>query len=345
MSTSSTGSLGRRIARRGRSSRTVNKLPHVSRFDAYTYALRAAYLHHLLQPKQRRLQHVPARPQVQRTTTSVTDLVRDSLAVQNTKSTSTRFPRDFMSQLDKRLVDVLYGKEKMPGYSDPAVKQTFAIFINEFKKPEFRKAVEKDRKVEDLLLIFFSSATKQLSKTKKSPEDDSWKLMVDRHVALFVRFISAILKDNDWARDKPELASRLQTLETKLLAHDQDLSANSQRNGGAGGTTTEVEIPRSQFVKDMPLVLTVATIFGKELAQVQADIDDQKDLWTEKSALRDLKLYQTSLSLNDGRTLRNDDFDTQEAYETWLVLRIMTVHSPNETNFSKGANQKLRNWL
>lgn len=323
MSSSSTNSFAgqRRIEslqRRGRISRRTSTAykPTVSRYDAYTFALRVAYLSHLLQPKARRLQHASAtpRPNLSRTTTSVADLLKDFSAVRDAKST--RFPSAFMQELDKRITAVLMGKEKMLEFNDALVKRSFAAFLNEFKKPEFRKSMEKDRRAEDLMLIFFSNATKELQKGK-APTDDSWRLLADRHVALFVRLLSSTLKTNDWAKEKPELSSRLQTMERKLLRHDQDLVDGSQRNGGAGGTTTEVEVPRSQQVKDMPLVLTVADMFGKSLPQVQSDIDDQKDLWTEKAALLDLKMYQTNLNLNTRKTLRADDFDTDDAYETW----------------------------
>ena len=308
------------IQKRSQPSRTVSgaKSIVVDRYDAYTFALRSAYLCHLLQPRAKKLQHVsaPKRPQVQRSSTSVADLVKDFSLVRDNKST--RFPHGFMAELDKRITGVLVGKERMPEYGDPSVKRTFAVFLNEFKKPEFRKNVEKDRRVEDLLLIFYSNATKELQKGK-APEDDNWKFMVDRHVALFVRLVSSTLKNstNDWTRDRPELTSRLQTLESKLLVHDQDLSAASQRSGGAGGTTTEIEVPHSQAVKDMPLAVTVANVFNKTIQQAQADLDDQRDLWTEQAALKDLKMYQTNLNLNNHRTLRLDDFETDEAYETW----------------------------
>ena len=324
MSTGSAGSqsINRRIDnlhKRGRLSRHFSGSARgpVSRFDAYTFALRAAYLHHLLQPRARRLQHTSPptkRPQLQRNHTSVADLVKDFSTLRDSKST--RLPNGFMSQLDKRITGVLMGTETSREYGDSLIKRTFGAFLNEFKKPEFRKSMEKDRKVEDLLLIFFSNATKELQKGKTS-DDDSWKLLVDRHVALFVRLISTTLRNNDWSRDRPELSSRLQTLESKLLMHDQDLSAASQRAGGAGGTSVEVEVPRSQAVKDMPMVLTVARIFGKPLPQIQSDIDDQKDIWTDKAALQDLKMYQTNLSLNTRKTLRSEDFDTEEAFEAW----------------------------
>ena len=320
MSTGSTGSQGvnRRIdnLQKGRVSRHASgsTKPNVSRQDAYSYALRVAYLHHMLQPRAKRLQRLsaPKRPQAQRTQSSVTDLVRDFSTFKDPKSV--RFPQGFMAELDKRITGVLMGKEKSPEFGDPMVKRTFAVFLNEFKRPEFRKSMEADRKMEGLILIFFSNATKELQKGK-APDDDHWKLLVDRHVALFVRLISATLKTNEWHRDKPELASRLQILESKLLRHDQDLSA--ERNGGTGGSSVEVEVPRSQAVKDMPQVLTVAHIFRRPINEVQADLDEQKKAWTEKAALQDLKLYQTNLSLNTKKTLRSQDFDTDQAFEAW----------------------------
>lgn len=216
---------------------------------------------------------------------------------------------------------MLLGKEKMPEYSDSVVKRTFAVFLNEFKAPQYRKSMEKDRRVEDLLLIFFSSATKELQKGK-APGDDNWKLMVDRHVALFIRLVSSTLKDHDWVRDRPELSNRLQTMEKKLLMHDQDLATESQRNGGAGGSTIEVEVPRSYEVKDMPLVLVVSRIFNISYSQVQSDINNNKAVWTEKAALQDLKTYQTYLSLNTKKTLNSEDFDLEDAYETWKKSEI-----------------------
>jgi len=240
--------------------------------------------------------------------------MKDFTLVRDSKST--RFPHGFTSELEKRLTGVLLGKEKRPEYNDGTVKRTFAAFFNAFTEQSFKKRMEKDRRVEDLVLIFFSNATKELQKGK-SPSDDAWKLMVDRHVALFVRLISLVLKDHDWVRDRPELTNRLATLESKLLAHDQDLADASQRNGGAGGSTVEVIVPLSYEVKDMPLVQVVARMFGLTNTQVQSDINKNKPVWTEKVALQDLKIYQSYLNLNTRKTLRSDDFDLEAGYEAW----------------------------
>ncbi|KAK4693598.1 hypothetical protein P7C71_g3833, partial [Lecanoromycetidae sp. Uapishka_2] len=320
MSTSSTQSRGinRRInsLQNGHLSRegSYSRKKIITHNDAYLYALRVAYLAYLLQPRTRRTQHVPApAAPVQRSSTSINDLMKDFSLLRDSKST--RFPHGFMAELEKRLAGLLMGKEKRQEYNDATVKRSFAAFFNAFSEPNFKKRMEKDRRVEDLVLIFFSNATKELQKGKP-PNDDSWKLMVDRHLALFVRLVSLVLKDHDWVRDRPELSSRLATLETKLLAHDQDLSA-PQQNGSTGGTTIEVVVPLSYEVKDMPLVQTVGRIFGLRNSQMQSDVNKYKGVWTAKAALQDLKTYQTLLNLDSGKTLRNDDFDLDEAYELW----------------------------
>ena len=295
----------------------------VTHNDAYIFTLRVAFLAYLLQPKARRMQHVPAPPTPpQRSTTSINDLMKDFSLWKDSKST--RFPHGFMSELDKRLTSVLMGKEKKPEYNDPAVKRTFAAFLNAFTEQSFKKRMEKDRRIEDLVLIFFSNATKELQKGKV-PGEDSWKLMVDRHLALFLRLISLVLKDHDWVRDRPELFNRLSTLETKLLAHDQDLTASTSRSGATGGSTIEVIVPRSYEVKDMPLVLQVARIFGLTNTQVQSDINKHKSVWTEKAALKDLKSYQAYLNINSRRTLRSDDFDLDEGYEAWKKSEVQDL--------------------
>ena len=304
----------------------------VDQHDAYTFALRVAYLSYILQPRARRIQQVPAATRIQRSSTSVHDLMKDFSLLRDSKST--RFPHGFMAELEKRLKGVIMATERAPEYGDASVKRTFAAFFNAFTETSFKKRMEKDRRVEDLVLIFFSNATKELQKGQQP--DDGWKLLVDRHLALFIRLISMVLKDHEWARDRPELSGRLSTLEMKLLAHDQDLTADPSPNGGPGGSRMEVEVPHSYEVKDMPLVLVVARIFGLTNAQIQSDVDKYRPVWTEKAALQDLKTYQTLLNLNSKKTLRSDDFDLEEGYEAWrkseapdlsrMILAIVQSH-------------------
>ena len=295
----------------------------ITHHDAYTFALRVAYLAYLLQPKSRRTQYVPTiPPPVERSSTAINELMKDIGLLKDSKTP--KFPHKFMTELEKRLAGVLVGKERKPEYNDPMIKRTFAVFLNAFTESGFKKRMEKDRRVEDLVLIFFSNATKELQQGKL-PGDDAWKLMVDRHLALFIRLIILVLRDHDWLKDRPDLSYRLSTLESKLLANDQDLTTSVPRDGGTRGSNIEVIVPLSYEVQDMPLVQQVARIFGLTNNQAQSDINKYKSIWTEKAALQDLKTYQAHLNLNSRKTLRNDDFVLDEGYETWKKVEVQEL--------------------
>ncbi|KAG0153042.1 hypothetical protein PDIDSM_2001 [Penicillium digitatum] len=316
MSTASTQSRGvnRRInslQNEGRHSRnsSLSRRRPLSANVAYSHAIRVAYLAYLLNPRSRRIQNAPVAPARPKRSVTMHDLMSDFSLVRDSKST--RIPHGFVSELEKRLTGVLMGKEKRKEYQDHLVVRTFAVFLNVLKEDSFRKRMEKDRRAEDLLLIFYSNAVKELGKGKED-EDDGWKFMVDRHVALFVRLLALTLKDHEWSKDRPELANRLTVLENKLLLQDQDL----MQSNGPTSTTESVGV-LSYNVKDMPLVQHVASIFGMTTSEAQSEIDKNKSTWTEKAALQDLKTYQAHLNLQTHKTLSRDDFESDEAYDGW----------------------------
>jgi hypothetical protein len=273
------------------------------------------------------------------------ELVQEFSLIKDTKSA--KFPHGFMSPLEKRIQGVLMGKERLPEYNDAAIKRTFAEAYTAFTEAGFRRRMDKERRVEDLVLIFYSNATRALQKGR-APDDDSWKLLVDRHVALFVRLISNTLKTHGNDKDRPELMNKLEILEKKLLLSDDDLFIDT--TDGAGGTTIEVTVPLSYDVKDMPMVLVVAQIFGLRNSQVQSDIDAHINVWSEEAALADLKAYQHCLNANTNRTLRSEDFDTEEGYTTWrkaeapdlsnLMAEILKAR-PELVKSSSGNNKPL----
>ncbi|KAI1390205.1 uncharacterized protein F4822DRAFT_228798 [Hypoxylon trugodes] len=316
MSTASRKSFHHRIEsvqnseRRSRAGSSARQIA-VSHDDAYTYALRVAYLHYLLQPKTKRKQWVPAPKQPARTHTSnIGDLVKEFVPG---NSSNVKLPHNFRQQLEKRMERVVVGAEKMPGYNDAAVKKTFAQVYTAFTEQGFRKNVDKERKVEPLVLIFYSNATKACAMGHEKG-DDSWKLLVDRHVALFVRLISDVLREKGHERDKAELMSRLNTLENKLLTNDQNLFIDTGQNAG---NTIEVIVPLTYDVKDMPMVQAVARVFGLSHSDVQDHIDAQRANWIEEAALKDLKSYQHRLNSNMSGALGSRDFDVDEAYQEW----------------------------
>lgn len=287
--------------------------------DAYSFALRTAYLNYLLQPRPRRQvpAPVPAQNMNRMSTINVQDLVADFSRglTQRDATKSIRLPKDFLPLLRKRIESVVVGRDPQVEYRDVAVKRTFGSFYSAFVEPRYYETTSKSRRPEDLLLIFYTHATKELQTLR--PED--WKALVDRHVALFVRLMSIIIREHGWASSNPELTTRLATLEKKLLRHDENLAEDAGTNSRRQSTATVLgpPDPLSYDVSDMPMVKTVARVFNVPLSACQDDINKNKGVWTEKAAFQDMKLYMNNLSSGAGGTLRSDDFDLDEAYEAW----------------------------
>jgi hypothetical protein len=299
----------------------------------------------LIQPKTKRKQYVnapaPNKP-THRSQASVGQLVQE---YGSGNSSSLKLPHSFADPLIKRVGGVLRGVERMPGYNDAAVKRSFAEAYTAFSEGQFRKTIDKERKFEPLILIFYSSAAKAAQKGR-APDDDSYKMLPDRHLALFVRLAIRVLKDQGHDRDRPELISRLSTLENKLLTNDQNLVGTGS---GVTGQTVEVVVPLSYDVKDMPLVQVVAHIFGLSFSEVQAEINENRQTWTEEAALKDLKSYQLRLSSNMPGALTSHDFDVEDAYEEWkksetpqlshMIMDILTA-KPSLARTSTGPGDK-----
>lgn len=227
-------------------------------------------------------------------------------------SVHNKLPHSFRNLLEKRMSGVLQGSERLAGFNDAVVKRSFAEAYTAFTARDFQRSIDKDRKVEPLILIFYSSASKAQSRGK-APEDHSWRPLVDRHLAMFIRLLSNILQSHG-SEQYRELVVRLNTLENKLLTNDQNLSLDT---GQQDHSFIEVEVPLSYEIKDMHMVQIVAKIFGLTNSHVQADIDSKASQWTEEAALKDFKAYQFRLSANLAGTLRRQDFDVDDAFEEW----------------------------
>ncbi|KAG6035663.1 hypothetical protein E4U41_005993 [Claviceps citrina] len=314
--------------------------------EARSFALRTAYLHYLLQPRAKRKQYVPAPKQPARSLTSVGQLVQEYISG---SSSSLKLPSNFTNHLLDRVGGVLRGSETLPGFNDAAVKRSFAEAYTAFSDKDFHKTL-KEKKFEPLVLIFYSSATKAAQKGRTA-DDDSWKLLPDRHLALFVRLSISLLRHHGHEKDRAELISRLSSLENKLLTNDQNLVDSGQDRKG---TTIEVVVPPSYDVKDMPMAQVVAGIFGTTLSDIQSEIDENRQVWTEEAALGDLKSYQHRLNSDMSGALRSHDFDVEDAFQEWkkseaphlsqMMLDILTAKpelakSPT-TTFDKSLSSR-----
>ncbi|KFY02671.1 hypothetical protein O988_01997 [Pseudogymnoascus sp. VKM F-3808] len=143
------------------------------------------------------------------------ELTKD-LSSKGSSAETAVLPDGFMALLEKRMTGVLAMREHLPGYNDVAVMRSFAEAHTAFKRAEFGGRMKQERRVADLVLVFYSNAIKSLQREKR-PGDDSWKNLLDRHMALFLRLLRSTALDGGYYKDRPQLMARLAALEVDLL--------------------------------------------------------------------------------------------------------------------------------
>jgi hypothetical protein len=196
-------------------------------------------------------------------------LLRDPTS--NKDSKSNKFPKELVQILRDKLQNIFMGRE--PKYSDQLVRATFGAFFNHFIEPAYFKQVKENRKIEDIVLIFYSKATAELR--RRAGEES--RSLVDQHVALFIRMIQDCMKDNHLSSSAPELMARLATYEAKILSETEVLEPEAPPKS-AQDAPPEV----SYAVQDMPLVTLLGPVFQKTDAMLQKDIDHLRVLVSER---------------------------------------------------------------
>lgn len=102
----------------------------------------------------------------------------------------------------------------------------------------------------------------------------------------------------------PEIISRLEMYTSKLTDTPSTPNAGSSRGSVLGGVNTGTSSPKpTGSVDDMPLVKTIARLFGRADEELQRDVNAIKVFCTEKAALSDLKV----ISGLDARDYAIDD--------------------------------------
>ena len=159
-----------------------------------------------------------------------------------------------------------------------------AVFYGQVMDENFRRQMKENRKIEELILMFATSATNAL---KKDPSltGDKWKSELNNHIALFVKLLRDCLRG--LSHVSPELTQRLDVYTTKLAPQQQSGTAYSDSGYDSSSTSRDrdsVVSPNriSRSVADMPLVLTVARLFKIPEHALQGEIDQMSKFCTEK---------------------------------------------------------------
>ena len=126
--------------------------------------------------------------------------------------------------------------------------------------------------------MFVSTATAVL---KKDPtlSGDAWKIELNNQIAQFVRILRQCLSSISYV--PPELTARLDMYTAKLVPSNAaaETSHDGARSDGSGTAPPSAVV---SSVTDMPLVQTVARLFGYTEHEVEHDLSSLKTTCTEK---------------------------------------------------------------
>ncbi|BGP51587.1 hypothetical protein JCM10450v2_007535 [Rhodotorula kratochvilovae] len=240
---------------------------------------------------------------------SLGDVFKDS---SSSRDRASRFPKDFVKALDRRMERIARGGD--PAHADPLFRQTVGAFYTTYAQPSFHKKLKDNRQIEEVILMFVTTASNIL---KKRLVGDEWKPELNAQVARFAGVIKDTLKT--CSRVPGELVNRLETYCSKLAqdapppapaqGHDRHLSVSSASASAypsyspplSSATAGSPLITRQSFdypptaasptvvLEDMPFVRAVGSIFGKADAELKRDVAVLRRTCTEQAAFNDLK--------------------------------------------------------
>lgn len=161
------------------------------------------------------------------------------------------------------------------------LRGTVAIFWGSLKDPAFYRTMKENRKIEEVILMFVSTAHSSIKKNKQLAEGEAWKLELNNQISQFIRILRDSLKL--CAHVPPELTTKMNTYAERLVpTAPTDTGSDSgyaSSTNGAGPSTPSVMFAS---VSDMPMVHAVARLFGHTDHEVQTDLGSLRKTCTTK---------------------------------------------------------------
>jgi len=263
---------------------------------------------------------------------SLADTFKDpstsSSSSSSSASKSSRFPKEFVKVLDVRMERIAKGSDSK--YQDQLLRQTIGAFYGTYAQSSFQKKLKENRQIEEVILMFVTTASAILKKRLGS-QGDEWKRELNKQVASFVGVIRDGLKS--CGRIPGELVNRLDTYCSKLeepqletsqtpqtSVHDRHLSVASTSSSTpypsyAPSTTSahpSPALPTSSSasnrnpldqppqpptpinLNEMPFVRTLGEVFGKDETELKRGITNFLRICTEQVTLNNSSLSLAS---------------------------------------------------
>lgn len=210
-------------------------------------------------------------------------------------SKSPKYPEKLLKVMDNTLQRIAMGQEAK--YSDPRFRRVAAAFWSSiWADKTFQRQMRESRKVEDLILPFVTTATKNLKKEEELA-DGAWKYELNNQIALFLSLLSDSL--HAVGPVSAELTSRMDSYRARITdpgpgpggtALSSSEKGSSDRGHGERGDAESIRSVRTLEGLRARLTEEVGQLFGVDEDTLQQKLRGLQTLCTEQSALDDLKV-------------------------------------------------------
>jgi hypothetical protein len=139
--------------------------------------------------------------------------------------------------------------------------------------------MERNRKIEELILNFVTTASTSLRQDPQLAADDGWKLELNNQIAHFTRIVRDSLKNVSHV--PPELHQRVDMYVSKLVPATTTIQPPVE----SGQPSRSEPTTSTATLADMVLVRIVGRLFEKTDDELQREITNIKRFCTEKVRL------------------------------------------------------------
>jgi hypothetical protein len=139
--------------------------------------------------------------------------------------------------------------------------------------------MERNRKIEELILNFVTTASTSLRQDPQLAADDGWKLELNNQIAHFTRIVRDSLKNVSHV--PPELHQRVDMYVSKLVPATTIIQPPVE----SGPPSRSEPTTSTATLADMVLVRIVGRLFEKTDDELQREITNIKRFCTEKVRL------------------------------------------------------------
>ena len=283
---------------------------HTTDVTVYQFALRVAYLAFLCSKPERGPTPIAATTSAAASTSSSSNWTASLSSLGDIFSSSNKevkFPKELIKVLGSRLDAIFKGKDSNAANNAEAFRATVGVFYGNYLTPNMQRQLKENRKIEELIISFVTTAQGLLRKRAK--EQELVELLMQQ-VGQFVILIRDCLKNSREipSRHVPkELVDRLDLYCAKLRDNSQPApltkrpTSSSITTGASSSDTPTLNLDtKAPKPIDFEMIRQVARIFGTPDAQLAADLTAIKRTCTEKVST----LMDRNYSCAEGRLRR-----------------------------------------